>query len=126
MRRLSLPLYVANCATYRQFPQSKLSATTTATSRKVAASEYLSSLNTGTTDMGTAQCVAAFPALVHVFTHIRLTMHVIHFAVSYDDIDEANINDESPARRWVETSSMSEQTLSTGMRKCWDLVSKMG
>jgi A/G-specific adenine glycosylase len=76
--------------------------------------------------MGTAQCVAAFPALVHVFTHIRLTMHVIHFAVSYDDIDEANINDESPARRWVETSSMSEQTLSTGMRKCWDLVSKMG
>jgi A/G-specific adenine glycosylase len=120
-------LYVANCATSRQFPQTKLSApTTTAASRKVSASKYLSSLDIGNTDMSKAKYVAAYDPLVHVFTHIRLTMHVIHFCVSCDDVDEANIDpDESPARRWVEAKSMNEQTLSTGMRKCWDLISKM-
>ncbi|KAH3970536.1 hypothetical protein HBI56_139490 [Parastagonospora nodorum] len=109
-----------------QFPQCTLSASkSTSASRKASAQKYLSSLSIGDVDAGDAVHVAAFPSLVHVFTHIRLTMHVHQFSIACDDI-EGFVSDDvgPPARRWVETESMDEQTLSTGMRKCWDLISK--
>jgi A/G-specific adenine glycosylase len=63
--------------------------------------------------------------MVHVFTHIRLTMHVHQFRIACDDAEDLIFEDAGlPARRWVETDSMDEQTLSTGMRKCWDLIVK--
>jgi A/G-specific adenine glycosylase len=69
--------------------------------------------------------VAAFPPLVHVFTHIRLTMHVHQFSVSYENAEDVGHDHAgSVARKWVETENMSEQTLSTGMRKCWALITK--
>jgi A/G-specific adenine glycosylase len=97
----------------------------TPASRKASAQKYLSSLSIGDVDARNAVHVAAFPSLVHVFTHIRLTMHVHQFSIACEDI-EGFVSDDvgPPARRWVETESMDEQTLSTGMRKCWDLISK--
>lgn len=69
--------------------------------------------------------VAAFPPLVHVFTHIRLTMHVHQFSIDCDNGEDVIPEDAGPpARRWVKTESMDEQTLSTGMRKCWEIVAK--
>jgi len=75
--------------------------------------------------MSKADYVAAFAPLVHVFTHIRLTMHAYQFKVSCDKVEDVElIQAGPPARKWVEGISMDEQTLSTGMRKCWDLVAK--
>jgi A/G-specific adenine glycosylase len=101
--------------------------TTTSASRKASAQKYISSLNIGEADASEAVHVTAFPPLVHVFTHIRLTMHVHQFSIACDDMKDVFLDvDGPPARKWVETDSMSEQTLSTGMRKCWDLIAKTG
>ncbi|KAL5117831.1 hypothetical protein ACEQ8H_004305 [Pleosporales sp. CAS-2024a] len=109
-----------------QFPQSTLTAPTTTTdARKAWAEKYMKTLSLGKVDAREAVHVAAFPALVHVFTHIRLTMHVHHFRIPWDDIEDMAADEVGPpARRWVETGSMDEQTLSTGMRKCWELIAK--
>jgi A/G-specific adenine glycosylase len=97
----------------------------TPASRKDAASKYVSGLRVGKTDMDGARCIAHFPPLVHVFTHIRLTMHVHQFEVSSNDTEVADEDDTGPpTRRWVEGAAMDQQTLSTGMRKCWELIAK--
>jgi A/G-specific adenine glycosylase len=99
--------------------------TTTPASRKASAQDYLSSLSIGEIDMSEAVHVAAFPPLVHIFTHIRLTMHVHQFSIACDNLEDVTIDDVGPpARRLVKTDSMSKETLSTGMRKCWDLIAK--
>ena len=123
---LSLHCLYADCATFRQFPQSPLATpATTPAHRKASAQKYVSSLNLGNVDMSKAHYVAAFPPLVHVFTHIRLTMHAYQFRVACDKAEDVElIFAGPPARKWVSSDSMHEQTLSTGMRKCWDLVAK--
>jgi A/G-specific adenine glycosylase len=91
----------------------------------MSAQEYVSGLGIDNIDMSKANHVTTFPPLVHVFTHIRLTMHVHQFSITCDNTEEVGIeNIGPPARRWVEAESMDEQTLSTGMRKCWELVAK--
>ncbi|KAH7084452.1 DNA glycosylase [Paraphoma chrysanthemicola] len=109
-----------------QFPQSTLSTpTTTPAQRKASALKYISGLQLGNMDMSKADYVASFDPLVHVFTHIRLTMHAYHFRIACDKAEDvALVHAGPPSRRWVETEAMDQQTLSTGMRKCWDLVAK--
>lgn len=54
-------------------------------------------------------------------------MHAYHFKIPCDKIVDAEVNLAGPpARKWVEAAAMDEETLSTGMRKCWDLVAKSG
>lgn len=109
---------------YRQFPQNTLpTSANTPASRKAAALKYISGLTVGDLDLSKARQVAAFDPLVHVFTHIRLTMYCHHFRINCNDVDEVeSVLSGSPARKWVQAASMDEETLSTGMRKCWDLV----
>lgn len=59
-------------------------------------------------------------SLVHVFTHLKLTMHVVHLKFEI----AGKLLEETPGRKWVETGKMEGETLSTGMRRCWDLVKK--
>lgn len=108
-----------------QFPQTTLSAAdTAAASRRISAQKHISSLDAGGVDMTTARHITTFDPLVHVFTHLRLTMHAYHYRIT-DKADAANLLcSGAPARRWVNTSSMDNETLSTGMRKCWQLVAK--
>ncbi|KAF2028312.1 DNA glycosylase [Setomelanomma holmii] len=109
-----------------QFPQSTQSTpTTTPAQRKASALKFMSSLNLGSFDMSKVRYVAAFDPLVHVFTHIRLTMFAYHFRVSCDKLEDvALVHAGPPARKWIENDAMDQQTLSTGMRRCWDLVAK--
>lgn len=108
-----------------QFPQTTLSATvTTAASRRTSAQEYILSLDAGGVDMTKARHIASFDPFVHVFTHLRLTMHAYHYRVT-DKAYAANLLcSGAPARKWVNASSMDNETLSTGMRKCWELIAK--
>ncbi|KAH8725569.1 DNA glycosylase [Phaeosphaeriaceae sp. PMI808] len=109
-----------------QFPQSTLSApTSTPTNRKASAQKHISGLEIPDVDLSKARYVAAFPPLVHVFTHIRLTMHAYQFRILCDTVEDVDLAHAGPpARKWVETASMDDQTLSTGMRKCWDLIAQ--
>ncbi|KAF2629086.1 A/G-specific adenine glycosylase [Macroventuria anomochaeta] len=108
-----------------QFPQTTLSASdTTATVRKASAQKYVSSLTAGNIDLSKARYVTSFEPLVHVFTHLRLTMHAYHYRVTDNAEADSLICSGAPARKWVDTSSMDNETLSTGMRKCWELVAK--
>ncbi|KAF2846608.1 DNA glycosylase [Plenodomus tracheiphilus IPT5] len=110
-----------------QFPQNTLSTSqNTPPLRKTAAQKYTSSLAIDDIDLSNAKHVAAFPPLVHVFTHIRLTMHAYQYRItSTDKTGDIDLTCKGPpTRKWVDTESMDNETLSTGMRKCWDLIQK--
>ena len=93
--------------------------------RKTSAQKHISSLTIGDVDMSNAHYVATFPPLVHVFTHLKLTMHSYHYKITLDGAQDIDLTCNSPpARKWVNAESMGNETLSTGMRKCWDLVAK--
>lgn len=108
-----------------QFPQVTLPASdTTAAHRRSSAQTYVSSLIAGGIDMAKARHINSFDPLVHVFTHLRLTMHAYHYRITDKPEADSLVCSGAPARKWVDTSSMDNETLSTGMRKCWDLVAK--
>ncbi|KAK1907779.1 hypothetical protein P3342_006108 [Pyrenophora teres f. teres] len=112
---------------HRQFPQKALTASqTTPQQRKTSAAQYVSSLGaSAAVDMSKARYVAHFPSLVHVFTHLKLTMHAYQFRVEADDAEAVDLEcgDEPCTRKWVDAAAMGDETLSTGMRKCWELLS---
>ncbi|KAF1838924.1 DNA glycosylase [Decorospora gaudefroyi] len=107
-----------------QFPQSSLAASqNTPSQRKISAQKYVSGLDLGAVDMTKAHYVASFPPLVHIFTHLKLTMHAYRYSIQVDNADDIELICKGPpARRWVDTNAMNNETLSTGMRKCWELV----
>jgi A/G-specific adenine glycosylase len=74
--------------------------------------------------MSKARYINSFPPLVHVFTHLRLTMHAYHYRVTDKAEADSLTCSGVPARKWVDTNSMNNETLSTGMRKCWELLAK--
>ena len=50
-------------------------------------------------------------------------MHTYHFQIKIE-VDQ-NLNLElagTPARKWVDGDDMEGETLSTGMRRCWQLL----
>ncbi|CAO2653506.1 Nn.00g029170.m01.CDS01 [Neocucurbitaria sp. VM-36] len=109
-----------------QFPQCTLPALqSTSAHRKTSAQDFVSSLDTGNIDMSKAHYVASFPPLVHVFTHLKLTMHAYRYKITADKAEGVDLVCNGPlARKWVDTETMDDETLSTGMRKCWELVAK--
>ncbi|KAJ4353487.1 uncharacterized protein N0V89_005217 [Didymosphaeria variabile] len=105
-----------------QFPQQTLPNTDmahTAATRKAAARAYVESLDLGAVISNTVH-LQELGSLVHVFTHLKLTMHVVHLRFGID----GKMLEETSGRKWVETEKMEGETLSTGMRRCWDLVKK--
>ncbi|KAF2010362.1 hypothetical protein BU24DRAFT_427495 [Aaosphaeria arxii CBS 175.79] len=110
-----------------QFPQRTLSTSDNTTSgRKASAVDYVSTLEVGNLDehADSIQHVGEIGSIVHVFSHLKLTMHVQHFQIRIA-VSESLADSEkgTPKRaKWVATEAMDEETLSTGMRRCWDLV----
>ncbi|KAF2127696.1 DNA glycosylase [Dothidotthia symphoricarpi CBS 119687] len=109
-----------------QFPQSTIPVPKdTPKDRKTSAQAFVADLDAGNIDLSKARYVASFEPLVHVFTHLKLTMNVHHYALKIDKADDVDLTiSGTPPRKWVSTESMDHETLSTGMRKCWDLVVK--
>jgi A/G-specific adenine glycosylase len=109
-----------------QFPQNSLSCTMdTPESRRISAQKWLSAL--GIANLEKATHIAELGTLVHVFSHLKLTMHVQLFRLQADKaklyLETQSDFHETQARRWVEATAMEDETLSTGMRRCWALVS---
>ncbi|KAH7128758.1 DNA glycosylase [Dendryphion nanum] len=107
-----------------QFPQCPLPPKNQSTSdRKSSAKSFVSAMKFGHIDMSKAKYKTELESLVHIFTHIRLTMHVHHFKLELDAPKDLDcINAGPPKRKWVDTDAMDHETLSTGMRRCWSLV----
>lgn len=87
----------------------------------------MSQLDIDPVSLNKAEHIEELGSLVHVFSHLRLTMHVQRFAVGVEEV--ATLGRElagPPRRRWVFEDEMDQETLSTGMRKCWELIKKTG
>ncbi|ORY11012.1 DNA glycosylase [Clohesyomyces aquaticus] len=107
-----------------QFPQSTLQGPFKSSARRrLAAEKFASSLDLGAPRLHQVQHSTELGTLTHIFTHIKLTMHVYLFRL--DAGANPSLIDEPvgiPRRKWVCTDAMDGETLSTGMRKCWQLV----
>ncbi|KAI1095250.1 DNA glycosylase [Rostrohypoxylon terebratum] len=57
-----------------------------------------------------------------LFSHLRLTMHVHLFEFDSDDGELENDGSEGVQSRWSEDRVIDEESMGTGMRKCWALV----
>ncbi|KAF2109860.1 DNA glycosylase [Lophiotrema nucula] len=108
-----------------QFPQCTLPASDSSASfRKSSAKKFVSDLDLSEPDLSKAKHVRELGTLTHVFTHLRLTMHVHHFTLD-DDPDMTSFGRELiglTTRKWVDTEAMDGETLSTGMRRCWSII----
>lgn len=50
-------------------------------------------------------------------------MHAYQFRIDADNAKSFEpVCKGPPARKWVDGASMDDETLSTGMRRCWDLL----
>lgn len=105
-----------------QFPQSTLQEETQDTaSRAFAARNFVMDLEAGIVDLSQTTHVGELGSLLHVFSHLKLTMHVHLFRVKIEEAPDSIVSG-SLARKWVSTDDMDKETLSTGMRRCWELV----
>jgi A/G-specific adenine glycosylase len=115
--------YPGLLASLWQFPQTALTEShNSAAHRKSLAQKFVAQLGDTVPHLASVQHVAELGSLVHIFSHLKLTMHVHRFNFELDadaGPDDAFLG--STNRKWVGTEAMDSETLSTGMRKCWDL-----
>ncbi|KAJ2994273.1 hypothetical protein NUW58_g1600 [Xylaria curta] len=95
----------------------------TATAYKRAAEVYASSVLDPTLKSKSLvhpklKCVSKLGSVPWLFSHLKLTMHVFLFELkcAEDEFDALPNADD----RW--SSSVEEESMGTGMRKCWELV----
>ncbi|ORY65221.1 DNA glycosylase [Pseudomassariella vexata] len=85
--------------------------------RKRDAKQYVSSLDAGAFD-GKLKHLSELGSVPWLFSHIKLTMHVHLFELDNANVEESFGSDSRS--RWTDT--VGEESMGTGMRKCWDLV----
>ncbi|OTA97192.1 hypothetical protein M434DRAFT_64135, partial [Hypoxylon sp. CO27-5] len=95
----------------------------TAKTRKKAAEKYVSGLLGNTRTM--VKHVGELGSVPWLFSHLRLTMHVHLFELegSISDNEEVEAKDDERIQsRWSDAVAIEEESMGTGMRKCWALV----
>ncbi|KAH8896788.1 DNA glycosylase, partial [Thozetella sp. PMI_491] len=95
--------------------------------RKAKALEYVSSLlGAGGRDLKHLGEIGCVPWL---FSHLKLTMHVHVFELEETKGEEAATpasKTGKPPSKWLSPEALDEESMGTGMRKCWALVKEMG
>ncbi|KAE9975231.1 hypothetical protein EG327_008515 [Venturia inaequalis] len=76
--------------------------------------------------LGNARHVSELGSLTHLFSHIRLVMHVHTFMFGIASPKEIAMGlgvcvEEFQKRKWVRREEIEEESFGTGMRKCWTL-----
>ncbi len=64
-----------------------------------------------------------------LFSHLKLTMHVHLFEIEGDPGDDERVEEENnngARSRWSDVVAVDEESMGTGMRKCWALVKENG
>ncbi|RYP73534.1 hypothetical protein DL771_003573 [Monosporascus sp. 5C6A] len=111
-----------------EFPSSILPSTNDSTpkTRKKDAAQYVSTLSEisgskAKTSRGSGlKHVGELGSIPWLFSHIKLTMHVHLF--EFHIINDIAMSDPDRPSRWTDT--IEEESMGTGMRKCWALVKK--
>ncbi|KAK1832986.1 A/G-specific adenine DNA glycosylase [Podospora conica] len=102
-----------------------------AEARKIKAMEYVASLVDGRgkavkgkrkRDTPSPKHVADLGSVPWLFSHLKLTMHVQLFELDGDVGEEP----EDDQRRWASAEEVEQESMGTGMRKCWALVQEHG
>ncbi|KAI1411679.1 DNA glycosylase [Hypoxylon sp. FL1857] len=100
----------------------------TAKTRKKDAEKYVSSL-VGGTRTARVKHVGELGSVPWLFSHLKLTMHVHLFefegCVDDDEGVEAG-GGKGTQSRWSDAGAIDEESMGTGMRKCWALVKEAG
>lgn len=140
-------------------PAAEAGKTSLSSSRRAAVDDHVSRLLSGVSlpseDNATASPTSPYKLLrreaigeiIHVFSHIRMTLRVEHVRLeisspSSDSLTSssssltsailsgeevpADANEGLPARRWVAVSEMGQERVSSSVAKCWKLVSEGG
>ncbi|RYP41218.1 hypothetical protein DL768_010533 [Monosporascus sp. mg162] len=114
-----------------EFPSLILPSTNDSTpeTRKKDAAQYISTLSgisgsKAKTSRGAGlKHVGELGSVPWLFSHIKLTMHVHLFELdTINDIANPHVSDPDRPSRWTDT--VDEESMGTGMRKCWALVKK--
>lgn len=91
--------------------------------RKAAAMKYVEELRAvshGGMGGAAARHVGDVGAVPWLFSHLKLTMHVHVFELEgNEDVGE---QDSGERWRWADSKAVDEESMGTGMRKCWALV----
>lgn len=66
--------------------------------------------------------LSASANLVHVFSHLKLTMHVQQYVVEVGDGELGSAGTGKPKRKWCTAEEVEAESMGTGMRRCWEQV----
>ncbi|KAK7977314.1 DNA glycosylase [Apiospora saccharicola] len=108
-----------------EFPSSILSdpSETQPKSRKQIATRYVHDVLGLTTGDKRLKHVGELGSVPWLFSHLKLTMHVQLFSVKDLDSESAPaVTGTNSGSRW--SNDVEEESMGTGMRKCWSLVSE--
>jgi len=102
-----------------QFPQTTLLASETSNpkSRKSIARLSLRGLSR----TGSTLDVVELGSITHILTHIKFTLHVYSVVIETENESKQDSSGQEKMRKWVLFDEVETATLSTGMRKCWEL-----
>jgi A/G-specific adenine glycosylase len=104
-----------------QFPTHNFPAKTETTlqMRKAYAEAYVQELTDSTTNIEITM-TSESGTITHVFSHLKLRMHVHAFTLHCEDnIARSLVAEDRPKRLWVDEEGVHKATLGTGMRRCW-------
>ncbi|CCF40313.1 A/G-specific adenine glycosylase [Colletotrichum higginsianum] len=90
----------------------------TAPSRRRDAQGYVAGLLDGNGGKPEVRHVVDLGSVPWLFSHLKLTMHVHLFEVDGDE----DLGSSHVRHRWATAEEVDEESMGTGMRKCWALV----
>ncbi|WQF81252.1 Putative HhH-GPD domain, endonuclease III-like, iron-sulfur cluster loop, DNA glycosylase [Colletotrichum destructivum] len=90
----------------------------TAPSRRRDAQGYVAGLLDGNGEKPVVRHVGDLGSVPWLFSHLKLTMHVHSFEVEGDE----DLGSSHARHRWATAEEVDEESMGTGMRKCWALV----
>ncbi|KAI1452901.1 DNA glycosylase [Annulohypoxylon moriforme] len=100
--------------------------TSTAGTRKADAKKYVADLvNRGRSKNMKVKHMGDLGSVPWLFSHLKLTMHVHLFELDSDvdfDRESEDSGTKGAQSRWSEADVLDEESMGTGMRKCWALV----
>ncbi|KUI52543.1 A/G-specific adenine DNA glycosylase [Cytospora mali] len=101
--------------------------TTSGAKRKLIAREFVTGLFEATDRAAGLKHRGELGSLPWVFSHLKLTMHIHVFQLE-DDIDQIAqaLGQDAGRYQWADAESVEQETMGTGMRRCWKLIEEAG
>lgn len=106
-----------------EFPSQTLGCSTNQSTsvkaRQQQARTFVSSLFGNSVQTSGLDCAGEIGIVPWTFSHLKLTMHVHLFTLS-DEAKAANDRPKTENQRW--SQNVDQESMGTGMRRCWELV----